>query len=140
MIFEGVNDIGVEPASISAQEIIGDRLIQAYGQIVDRLHDVGVPVFAATITPFSAPIVANGSVVVQPYSDPEREKTRVRVNDWIKDSGVFDYVFDFAAVVADPDVQSMLAQEYNSGDYLHPNVAGYQAIADSFPLEVFGMF
>ncbi|TFK68845.1 hypothetical protein BDN72DRAFT_858143 [Pluteus cervinus] len=29
---------------------------------------------------------------------------------------------------------------YDSGDYLHPSVAGYQAIANAFPLDIFSRF
>jgi len=137
MIFEGVNDIGVAEPDVASQTEIGDRIIGAYEQIVTRIHAFGIPVFAATITPFGTP---NGSTVVQPYSDPEREKTRQRVNAWIRDSGVFDAVIDFDEIVRDPKEPSQLAPRYDSGDHLHPNVAGYQAIADAFPINLFLQF
>jgi lysophospholipase L1-like esterase len=83
--------------------------------------------------------------------------TRQRVNTWIRTSGVFDAVLDFDAVVRDPSNHSILNPLYNSGgewqavtagvwcayartDFLHPNVAGYQAIANYFPLDVFAKF
>ncbi|KAI0340064.1 SGNH hydrolase [Trametopsis cervina] len=135
MIFEGVNDIGVEPTDATSQQIIGDRLIQAYKQIIVRVHELGIPMFAATITPFGAP-----NSTIQPYSDPQREKTRQRVNNWIKTSGWFDHVIDFDAIVRDPKNPSQLNPEFNSGDFLHPNVAGYTAIAKAFPLEIFTEF
>ncbi|KAJ7100136.1 SGNH hydrolase [Mycena belliarum] len=136
MIFEGVNDIGVAPAEPAAQAAIGDRLIAALAQIAARVHTAGVPMFAATITPFGAP----ANVTVQPYSSPVREATRQRVNAWIRTSGVFDAVVDFDKVVADPAAPAQLSPEFNSGDFLHPNVAGYQAMADAFPLDVFQKF
>jgi lysophospholipase L1-like esterase len=137
MLFEGVNDIGTAPATVDAQQAIGDRLIVAYRQIATRIHAAGIPIFAATITPFSAP---PANATIQPYSDPTREKTRTRVNDWIRTSGVFDAVIDFDAVLRDPSIPSQLAPQYDSGDYLHPNVKGYQVLADAFPLEIFSKF
>lgn len=137
MLFEGVNDIGSAATDPATQAAIGDALIQAYGQIISRVHAVGIPIFAATITPFSAP--ANQSSI-QPYSNPERERTRQRINNWIKTSGRFDAVADFDAIVRDPNAPSQLDPRYNSGDYLHPNVAGYQKIADNFPLGIFQQF
>jgi lysophospholipase L1-like esterase len=134
MIFEGVNDIGTADTTPAAQSAIYDALTQAYSQMVTRIHAFGIPVFGATITPFSAPSNFTG----QPYSDPERERTRQKVNTFIRESGVFDAVADFDEILRDPSVPSQLKLEYNSGDYLHPNVAGYQKIADEFPVGVFG--
>lgn len=135
MIFEGVNDIGSEPTDPISQQIIGDRLIQAFKQIITRIHAHGIPMFGATITPFGSP-----NSTLQPYSNPEREKTRLRVNDWIRNSGAFDYVIDFDAILRDPNNHTQLNPAYNSGDYLHPNVSGYQAIANAFPLGIFARF
>lgn len=132
MIFEGVNDIGEADTSVAAQEDIGNRLITAYEQMVTRIHALEIPMFAATITPFC------GNVTIQPYSDPEREQTRQRINAWIRTSGTFDAVIDFDEILRDPKNGSQLNPLYNSGDYLHPNVAGYQKIADEFPLGIFG--
>lgn len=137
MIFEGVNDIGTADTSVPSQTKIGDRVIAAFQQIATRVHAFGIPIFAATITPFCAPANQTG---IQPYSDPMREATRQRVNAWIKNSGVFDYVVDFDKVLADPAIPSQLSGVYNSGDFLHPNVNGYGAIADAFPLTIFEQF
>lgn len=131
MIFEGVNDIGVAPATEAAQAIVGDRLILAFQQIVTRIQAFEIPVFAATITPFC------GNVTIQPYSDPIREQARQKVNKWIRTSGVFDAVIDFDAIIRDPKNGSVLNPIYDSGDFLHPNVAGYQKLADEFPLSIF---
>jgi lysophospholipase L1-like esterase len=133
MLFEGVNDIGSAAATPAAQEAIYQNLVQAYQQIVTRIHAFGIPVFGATITPFSAPANFTG----QPYSSPVREATRQRVNEFIRSSGTFDAVVDFDQMLRDPKVPSQLGEEWNSGDYLHPNVKGYQRLADLFPVGVF---
>ncbi|CAA9963223.1 Lipolytic enzyme [Pyrenophora teres f. maculata] len=133
MVFEGVNDIGSAAATTAAQDAIYGPLIQAYEQIVTLMHSHGIPVFGATITPFSAPSNFTG----QPYSRPEREFTRQRVNKWIRESGVFDAVVDFDKMLANPSVPSQLDPRWESVDYLHPGVAGYHHLADEFPLGIF---
>lgn len=103
--------------------------------MVTRLHTFNIPVFGATITPFGAP-----NSTIQSYSDPLREQTRLKVNNFIRNSGTFDAVIDFDAWLRDPSNHTQLNPVYNSGDYLHPNEAGYQVIGDNFPLDVFTEF
>jgi lysophospholipase L1-like esterase len=43
-------------------------------------------------------------------------------------------VIDFAAAVADPGDPDRLRPAYDSGDHLHPNAAGYRAMAASINL------
>lgn len=132
MIFEGVNDIGVASPDRSNQTLIYERVVWAYDQMILRLHAHRIPVFGATITPFSGQ-----NATLQPYSDPVREETRQKINAWIRNSGRFDEVVDFDQILADPERPDQLNTLYDSGDYLHPNPAGYRALADAFPLTVF---
>ncbi|KAG9200344.1 hypothetical protein G6514_007169 [Epicoccum nigrum] len=136
MIFEGVNDIGTAATTEAAQNAVYENLVQAYKQMVTLIHAHGIPVFGATITPFSAPSNFTG----QPYSDPAREVTRQKINSFIRTSGTFDAVADFDKFLADPKIPSQLAPQYDSGDYLHPGPEGYQHLADEFPVEIFGKF
>ncbi|KAI0652624.1 extracellular GDSL-like lipase/acylhydrolase [Trametes meyenii] len=137
VVFEGVNDIGVAAPTTAAQQAIGDQVIGALKQFIVRAHAAGLPIFGATITPFSAP---GFNAAIQAYSSPIREATRQRVNDWIKTSGAFDGVIDFDAVVRNASAPSQLRDDFNSGDFLHPNVAGYTAMANAFPIELFKEF
>lgn len=137
LVFEGANDIGVAPPGRKSQAIIGDRLQSAYQQIVVRIHAFGIPVFGATITPFGC---QSEKGLVQGYAHPERERTRQRVNFWIRTSEIFDAVLDFDSVLCDPASPSRLAPEYDSGDHLHLNVKAFQKLADYFPLEIFQRF
>ena len=134
MIFEGVNDIGVADSDAATQADIGKKLVVAYQQIVTRVHALGIPVFGATIMQFGS---SRSSEYVQPYSSTERERTRQRINECIRGSGIFDAVLDFDQVLRDPGAPSQLLEKYDSGDHLHPSMAGYQALADCFPLGVF---
>lgn len=130
MIFEGVNDIGDAATDVASQTAIGDQIILAYEQIISRVHAFGIPMFGATITPFGG----------NAYDDPNREVTRQRVNSWIRTGGKFDAVFDFDAILRNPNNASQLNPAFNSGDGLHPNVAGYQTLANAFDLSVFSRF
>jgi lysophospholipase L1-like esterase len=127
MIFEGVNDIGGGANSAGTQTSIGDRLIQAFTQIVADAKKAGYTTIGGTITPFGG----------NSYQGAEREKTRKRVNKWILESKTFDYTVDLAGMLANKGNDQQLDAKYNGGDGLHPNVAGYQAIADTFPIEIF---
>ncbi|TVY81081.1 hypothetical protein LSUE1_G003171 [Lachnellula suecica] len=119
MIFEGVNDIGSGASDTS--------LIAAFKQIAADARKAGILVFGATITPLGTS-----------YYSASREAIRQKVNKWIMASGgVYDAAVDFDAIVRDSSNPSQLASKYNSGDGLHPNVAGYQAIANAFPLDIF---
>ncbi len=44
---------------------------------------------------------------------------------------------DFDAVMRDPANPAHLRPDYDSGDHLHPNAAGYKAMGDSVPLSLF---
>ncbi|KAI2617849.1 SGNH hydrolase [Hypoxylon sp. NC1633] len=132
LIFEGVNDIGGASTDSGTQTRIGSSLTSSFKTIAAEAKAAGLTVFGATITPFGG----NG----QSYSNPTRDQTRQTVNKWILGGGEgsFAATIDFAKIVANPSNAANLAAQYDGGDHLHPNVAGYQAIADQFPLTIFG--
>lgn len=129
IICDGINDIGTAATDATAQKEVGDRLIAAYSQIIDRLHRFDIAVFGATITPLLGP----GS----PYDDPAFEETRQRVNEWIRSSGRFDALVDFDKAVRDGQDPSRLRDEFNEGDHLHMNPEGYKAMAEAVDLGLF---
>jgi hypothetical protein len=58
------------------------------------------------------------------------------VNAWIRSSGAFDAVVDFDRLMCDPAQPDRLAARYDSGDHLHPNDAGFAAMAAAIDLRV----
>ena len=70
------------------------------------------------------------------YYQPEGEAKREAVNNWIR-KGDFDAVIDFDAAVRDPDHPTRMRAEYDVGDHLHPNDAGYRAMGDAVDLKLF---
>jgi lysophospholipase L1-like esterase len=144
LIFEGVNDIGTAEANEESQAAIGDRIIAGYRQIVTRVHAQGIPVFAATITPFGLRkeehVLDAEAEGITAYAHPIRDCTRQKVNEWIRRSGMFDAVIDFDQVLKDEEESGVLRREFDSGDRLHPNTQAFMALADLFPVEVFDKF
>jgi lysophospholipase L1-like esterase len=125
IVFEGINDIGL-PVLVSdpAQFESADALITGLRQLAERAYEHGIVAIGATITPF------DGSMI---FSD-EGETIRQAVNDWIRTSGAFDGVIDFDEVVRDPGQPTRLLPAFDSGDLLHPNGAGFRAMAESIDL------
>jgi len=129
MIFESVNDLGNGPTDSGGVNSLVTRLQNAFKQIVTESKAAGFKTIGATVTAFG------GSG--QSYSNPARDAGRQALNKWILESKTFDYTVDFAKFVDDPSQKSQLARQYDGGDHLHPNVAGFQAMADGFPLDIF---
>lgn len=134
IILEGVNDLGTltrdGPVSQDAHRDLVHDIIGAYEQMLTRAHAHGIKVIGGTIMPFG------GSGYYHP--GPELEADRQQINAWIRAAGHFDAVIDFDRIMADPAHPDHLRPEYDCGDHLHPSVAGYQVMADSIPLALFG--
>jgi lysophospholipase L1-like esterase len=118
----GVNDIWMNGAS--ANEVIG-----ALQQINGQLHEKGIRSIGATITPYGGFTTPGGWT-------PEKEATRVAVNKWLRTQHEFDGVIDFDKAVRDPASPDKVLAAYDGGDHIHMNDAGYQAMANSIPLQL----
>ena len=123
ILLEGINDIGDRSAKAA-------DLIPVYEQIIGQSHEAGLKIFGATLTPFGG----SNAIYGGDYGTPAGEAERVKVNDWIRTSGAFDGVIDFDKAVRDPANPTFLLPAY-VGDPLHPNDAGYQAMANAVNLE-----
>jgi lysophospholipase L1-like esterase len=120
----GINDIG---NSSAASPVSSDDLIAGYRQVIARAHAKGIAVYGATLTPFEG----------AGYYSPEKDVVRQAVNNWIRSSDEFDGVIDFDRVTRDPAHPTRFLPAYDSGDHLHPNDLGYQAMGNAVPLELF---
>jgi lysophospholipase L1-like esterase len=133
IVFEGVNDLGGlarngerPPAEHTA---LVARVLAAYQQAILRAHAHGLRAIGATITPYT------GSDYYHP--GPLSEADREAVNRWISAPGHFDAVLDFDRIVRDPQHPDRLLAAYDSGDHLHPSSAGYRAMGEAVPLQLF---
>jgi lysophospholipase L1-like esterase len=129
ILLEGINDIGYSestgPLTAPHTDVSALQIVEGYERIIALAHTAGLKVFGATLTPFE------GSRHWTPAGEGKREA----VNNWIRTSGAFDGVIDFAAAVADPGQPDRLDPAYDSGDHLHPNAAGYRAMAATINLK-----
>ena len=131
IVLLGVNDIG-QPGSISptSEAVTVQELIAGYRQLIARAHERGLAIHGATITPFQ-------DTTIPGYYTAENEAKRLAVNRWIRTGGEWDGVIDFDRAVRDPDHPLRMLPAYDSGDHLHPNDAGMQAMAGAIPLRLF---
>jgi lysophospholipase L1-like esterase len=127
ILLEGINDINIRGRTDGPEALASDDLIAGYRQIVERAHTHGIKVIGATLTPEEG----------VPTMSERGEQIRQTVNQWIRTSGLFDGVVDFDAVIRDPSRPIRMRPEYNPGDFIHPNDAGNQAMADAFNLKLF---
>ena len=104
-----------------------DELIAGHRQLIQWAHGRGLKIYGATGMPFE------GNQGWRPGSEPKRQA----VNEWIRMSREYDGVIDFDAVMRDPHQPTKLLPEYDSGDHLHPNDAGYQKLANAIDLKLF---
>jgi lysophospholipase L1-like esterase len=126
MLLEGINDIG-RVGTPTPEAPTAEDLIAAYRQIVEIAHTHGIKVIGCTLTTYEG----------AGYSREAGEAVREAVNAFIRTGGAFDAVADFEAVTRDPANPKHIRADFDPGDHLHPNDAGYQAMADAVDLSIF---
>ena len=119
----GVNDLG----AFDGPGATADQLIAGYRAVIAKAHAHGIRAIGATLLPYA------GTKMYTEAGDRERAS----VNAWIRTSGAFDGVIDFDAVMRDPAQPSHLLPAFDSGDHVHPDDAGYRAMADAIDLSLF---
>jgi lysophospholipase L1-like esterase len=107
--------------------ISAQRLIALYRTVIARAHARGLRIYGTTINGFKD----------FRYFTPDMEAERLTVNRWIRTSGAFDAVIDFNRATADPADAARIDPRLGAGDGLHPNDAGYAAMARAIPLSLF---
>lgn len=124
VLLEGINDINWQDPSEDAS---AEELIVGISQLVERAHSHGIKVFAATLIPYGG---ADG------FSE-KGEQVREAVNTWYRTGGVVDGVIDFDKATRDAQKPASLKPGFDSGDHLHPNDAGYEAMGEAVDLSWF---
>jgi lysophospholipase L1-like esterase len=124
IVLEAINDIGQARQSPTPT---AEDLIVGHKQLIERAHAKGIKIYGATLTPFEAAA----------YFTKEGEAKREAVNTWIRTSKAYDGVVDFDMATRDPANPTRFQTQFDSGDHLHPNDAGYQAMANAIDLALF---
>jgi lysophospholipase L1-like esterase len=120
VLLEGINDIGGSAGATDPAD-----LIAVHRQFIQRAHQAGLKVIGATLTPFEG----------AGYYTSAGEADRQALNTWIRTSGEYDGVVDFDKATRDPAAPTKFNPLYDAGDHLHPNAAGFKAMAAAFDLK-----
>ena len=131
VVLLGINDIGHPGAGAPmSEDVTAEDMIAGLTQLVERAHEKGLKIYGCTLTPFEGITWAG-------WFTPEKEAKRQAVNRWIRTSKTFDAVIDFEAAVRDPSQPTRMLAAYDSGDHLHPNDAGLEAMGKAIDLRLF---
>jgi lysophospholipase L1-like esterase len=136
IILAGINDLGISemaaappfPIFAPFTEVTAQQIIAGYQALIRQAHTKGLRVIGATLLP----IKGSG------YYTKASEGKRDFVNSWIRTSGEYDAVVDMDRVMGSPSDEDQLRPAYDSGDHLHPNDAGYRAMAYAIDLDDLG--
>jgi len=128
IFLEAINDIG-QASRPGAPPVTVEEIIAVYKQMIERAHMRGIKVIGATLTPYEGAAY---------YSEPG-EVIRTDVNQWIRSSSALDGFIDFDKATQDPQHPRQFLPTYNIRDHLHPNDAGYKAMAEAIDLSLFGV-
>ncbi|MEU0846322.1 SGNH/GDSL hydrolase family protein [Streptomyces sp. NPDC005962] len=130
IIHLGANDIGApemgDPCMGSAPHVTARQIIDAHKELIRTAHAHGVRAVGATILPMKGALF--------PVYSEQGEKVRTAVNRWIRTSGAYDAVLDVDRALANPADAALPRPGYVSQDGLHPNEAGFHAIASAVDL------
>jgi lysophospholipase L1-like esterase len=126
----GINDLGL--AAMSGNPPPGAE------QLTTGLATLARAARRAGVTPIGATLPPTGGALFPGFHSTEGESTRQAVNAWLRSTAEFTAVVDVDLALRDPDRPACYRPDLDSGDHLHPNDAGAEAIARSVDLEVFG--
>jgi lysophospholipase L1-like esterase len=132
IVSEAINDIVAltlpesTPCASRYESLDVQQLIDAHQELIDRAHARGIRIVGGTVLPYKNNIYGIWT--------EEGEAIRDALNNWILTSGEYDAVVNFDAAVANPGAPDELNPAYNGGDGLHPNDAGYHAMAAAINL------
>jgi lysophospholipase L1-like esterase len=125
ILMEGINDIG-NNAGPDGGPLTAQQLIDGYRALIRQAHAAGVRILGGTLLPDMG----------AGYYSESAEAVRQAANAWIRAAGHFDGVVDFDKALQDPSDPAALRAGFDSGDHLHPNEAGMQAMADAVDLRL----
>ena len=125
LIQQGINDIihpvgtEVNPFRPMSDLPTVEELIEGLKYYIREARSYGYKVYIGTLLPIEG---------WRTYA-PFREEMRQAYNEWIRTTDLIDGCVDFDKAVRDPENPTAFLKKYDSGDHLHPSVAGYKAMA-----------
>lgn len=132
IIQQGINDI-IHPVGeqVNIFRPMSDlptveELIAGLKEYIAQARSYGYKVYVGTLLPMGG----------WRTDAPFRQKLRHAYNDFIRNTDLIDGCIDFDQAVRDPENPDWFLPEYDSGDHLHPSVAGYCRMAKEIPSEL----
>ena len=133
ILLQGSNDVtAADMLTTPEDQVSAAQIIDGMKALITRARARGVRIYGGTMLPREG--------VGKPFvsTDAGREKRRA-VNAWIRTAGAFDGVIDFDQALRDPARPDRLRPAFDSGDHLHPNDAGYAAMAAAVDPRLFAV-
>lgn len=131
LVLMGINDI-MHPVQFECDgkvPVTAEELEEGYRYLKERAQEHRARIFGATIPPCGNSQYPNGWLELF-------EQTRVPVNEWLRNTDVFEKVFDYDAAVRDETKCGYMKEGLHIGDGLHPNEKGGAAIAEVIDLKL----
>lgn len=125
VLLQGINDILY--SNVQAQPIV-----DAYKKIMTQAKAKGIKVYGSPILPLVAPA---------DLADPQKytaakDTIRKTVNASVRTGNIFDQVIDFEKLLGGAEDAATFLSQY-AGDSPHPNIVGYEAMANLVDLSLF---
>jgi len=127
IVLLGINDIGVS-GRLPEQDASAEAITDGLATLVEEAHARDVRIVLGTLLPFKG--------TMPPYYSDTAEAKRQAVNTWIRSYGDADGVVDFDSAMQDAIDPLTMSPDLDSGDHLHPNDAGYEAMANAIDLSL----
>jgi lysophospholipase L1-like esterase len=131
LVHLGMNDLGL-PGMSGEPPATAAALIEGFRALAHRAHEADLRILAATIGPFAGAVYPG-------VSTPEGLAARRDVNDWIRTTDAIDAVFDVARAVENPEAPDYIHPALDSGDGMHINDKGAQAMANAVDPETLAL-
>lgn len=132
IIQQGINDI-IHPvgAELNPFRPMSDlptvaELIEGMKWYIEQARTLGYRVYLGTLLPIEG---------WRTYA-PFRNEMRLEFNNWMRHTTLADGCIDFDQAVCDSLHPARFSEAYDSGDHLHPSLAGYQKMAEVVPSEL----
>ena len=128
IILIGINDLGFS-GLVPAEAVTAEDVTGGLSTLISQAKGGGLHVSLATLTPLKG--------TMAPYYGDQTEALRGAINTWIRSTADVDAVIDFDRAVQSSADPLAMNPDFDSSDHLHPNDAGYQAMANAIDLSVF---
>ena len=133
IVQHGINDI-IHPVGVEVNKFrpwsdmptANDLIDGVRSLYITHARKLGLKVYSGTLLPIYG---------WRTYNE-NRDIIRMAFNEWLRTSNEFDGCVDFDKAVRGHDDPKRFADNFDSGDHLHPSAKAYEAMAECVPEEL----